>query len=82
MDIARPEFKTQKRRRQLFILAAMLRQVRGLGTLVPMDSVLYVGRPAFGQENSTLSLFKLSPDGQGALRVPPARRRYSVMILL
>jgi HlyD family secretion protein len=71
MDIARPEFKTQKRRRQLFILAAvilavaavsvgvsrlkpaaptvergtvwtdtvkrgpMLRQVRGLGTLVP-----------------------------------------------
>ncbi len=76
MDIARPEFKTQKRRRQLFILAAvilgvaavsvgvsrlkpaaptvergtvwtdtvkrgpMLRQVRGLGTLVPTQEAV------------------------------------------
>src|SRR6202521_2816167 len=76
MDIARPEFKTQKRRRQLFILAAvilgvaavsvgvsrlkpaaptvergtvwtdtvkrgpMLRQVRGLGTLIPSQEAV------------------------------------------
>jgi len=43
-----------------------------------MDNVLYVGRPAFGQENSTVSLFKLSPDGQGALRVPVKVGRASV----
>src|ERR1700752_211153 len=79
MDIARPEFKTEKRRRQLFILAAvisglaavsvgvsrlrpaaptvergtvwtdtvkrgsMLRQVRGIGSLVPsQESVLQI----------------------------------------
>src|SRR6202142_497188 len=76
MDIARPEFKTQKRRRQLFILVVvivavaavsvgvsrlkpaaptvergsvwtdtvkrgpMLRQVRGLGTLVPTQEAV------------------------------------------
>src|ERR1700733_15319352 len=76
MDIARPEFKTQKRGRQLFLLAAvilgvaavsvgvsrlkpaaptvergtvwtdtvkrgpMLRQVRGLGTLVPSQEAV------------------------------------------
>src|SRR6266849_8390839 len=76
MDIARPEFKTQRRRRQLFVLAAvilgvaavsvgvsrlkpaaptvergtvwtdtvkrgpMLRQVRGLGTLVPTQEAV------------------------------------------
>ena len=32
-----------------------------------LDNVLYVGRPAFGQENSTISLFKLDPDGKGAV---------------
>jgi RND family efflux transporter MFP subunit len=35
-----------------------------------LANVLYVGRPAFGNENSTISLFKLSPDGKGAVRVP------------
>jgi len=40
--------------------------------------VLYVGRPAFGQENSTISLFKLGPDGQGASRVPVKVGRASV----
>jgi len=35
-----------------------------------LDDVLYVGRPAFGQENSTISLFKLDSDGKGAVRVP------------
>ena len=35
-----------------------------------LQNVLYVGRPAFGNENSTISLFKLGPDGKGAVRVP------------
>ncbi|MFN7918502.1 MAG: HlyD family efflux transporter periplasmic adaptor subunit [Bryobacteraceae bacterium] len=34
-----------------------------------LDDVLYVGRPAFGQPNSTVSMFKYEPDGKGAHRV-------------
>jgi RND family efflux transporter MFP subunit len=34
-----------------------------------LTNVLYVGRPAFGNENSTISLFKLTPDGKEAVRV-------------
>ena len=43
-----------------------------------LENVLYVGRPAFGQENSTISLFKLDPDGKGAVRVPVKVGRASV----
>lgn len=43
--------------------------VDGTIDLERLDNVLYVGRPAFGQENSTISLFKLDPDGKGAVRV-------------
>ncbi len=52
--------------------------VDGTIDLERMDNVLYVGRPAFGQENSTISLFKLGPDGQGAVRVPVKVGRASV----
>jgi len=52
--------------------------VDGTIDLERLDNVLYVGRPAFGQENSTISLFKLSLDGQGALRVPVKVGRASV----
>jgi multidrug resistance efflux pump len=52
--------------------------VDGTIDLERMDNVLYVGRPAFGQENSTISLFKLNPDGQEALRVPVKVGRTSV----
>jgi multidrug resistance efflux pump len=52
--------------------------VDGTIDLERMDNVLYVGRPAFGQENSTISLFKLSPDGQTAVRVPVKVGRASV----
>jgi HlyD family secretion protein len=52
--------------------------VDGTIDLERLDNVLYVGRPAFGQENSTISLFKLSGDGQGALRVPVKVGRASV----
>jgi RND family efflux transporter MFP subunit len=44
--------------------------VDGTINLEKLDDVLYVGRPAFGQENSTISLFKVDPDGKGAVRVP------------
>jgi hypothetical protein len=43
-----------------------------------LDNVLYVGRPAFGQENSTISLFKLDADGRGGVRVPVKVGRASV----
>jgi multidrug efflux pump subunit AcrA (membrane-fusion protein) len=42
--------------------------VDGTIDLEKLDNVLYVGRPAFGQENSTISLFKLDPSGQYATR--------------
>jgi multidrug resistance efflux pump len=44
--------------------------VDGTIDLEKLANVLYVGRPAFGQESSTISLFKLDPDGKGAVRVP------------
>lgn len=52
--------------------------VDGTIDLEHLDDVLYVGRPAFGQENSTISLFKLDLDGKGAVRVPVKVGRASV----
>lgn len=52
--------------------------VDGTIDLERLDSVVYVGRPAFGQESSTISLFKLDPDGRGATRVPVKVGRASV----
>ena len=52
--------------------------VDGTIDLERLDNVLYVGRPAFGQENSTISLFKLDPDGKDATRVPVKVGRASV----
>ncbi|HVI78081.1 MAG TPA: HlyD family efflux transporter periplasmic adaptor subunit [Candidatus Acidoferrum sp.] len=52
--------------------------VDGTIDLEKLDDVLYVGRPAFGQENSTISLFKLDSDGKGAVRVPVKVGRASV----
>ncbi len=43
--------------------------VDGQIDLERMNNVLYVGRPAFGNEDSTISLFKLTPDGKYANRV-------------
>jgi RND family efflux transporter MFP subunit len=34
-----------------------------------LQDVLYVGRPAFGNPNSTISLFRIDPDGKTATRV-------------
>jgi HlyD family secretion protein len=52
--------------------------VDGTIDLERLENVLYVGRPAFGQENSTISLFKYDPDGKGAVRVPVKVGRASV----
>ena len=52
--------------------------VDGTIDLERMADVLYVGRPAFGQENSTISLFKLDADGKGAARVAVKVGRASV----
>ncbi|HEY1767209.1 MAG TPA: HlyD family efflux transporter periplasmic adaptor subunit [Terracidiphilus sp.] len=52
--------------------------VDGTIDLERMTNVLYVGRPALGNEDSTLSLFKVDPDGKGATRVPVKVGRASV----
>jgi multidrug efflux pump subunit AcrA (membrane-fusion protein) len=52
--------------------------VDGTIDLEKLDSVLYVGRPASGQENSTISLFRLDVDGKTAIRVPVKVGRASV----
>ncbi len=52
--------------------------VDGTITLERLDNVLYVGRPAFGQEKSTVSMFKIDPDGKTAMRIPVELGRGSV----
>jgi HlyD family secretion protein len=52
--------------------------VDGTIDLERMKDVLYVGRPAFGNESSTVTLFRLDPDGKGAVRVPVKMGRASV----
>lgn len=44
--------------------------VDGVIDLDRLADTLYVGRPAFGNPKSTISLFKVSPDGKTAVRVP------------
>jgi HlyD family secretion protein len=43
-----------------------------------LEQVLHVGRPAVGQSHQTVGLFRLSPDGQSASRVPVKLGRSSV----
>jgi len=38
--------------------------VDGTVLLQKLNDVIFVGRPAFGQEESTITLFKLTPDGE------------------
>ena len=52
--------------------------VDGTIDLERMKDVLYVGRPALGNEDSTLSLFKVDADGKGGTRVPVKVGRASV----
>jgi HlyD family secretion protein len=52
--------------------------VDGTIELERLADVLYVGRPAFGQEQSTVGLFKVDQDGSGATRVQVKLGRNSV----
>ena len=52
--------------------------VDGTIDLERLTDVLYVGRPALGNENSTLSLFKMDSDHKNAVRVPVKVGRASV----
>lgn len=52
--------------------------VDGTIELENLSDVVYVGRPVFGQPNSTTSLFKIDPDGKGASRVQVKLGRSSV----
>ncbi len=52
--------------------------VDGTITMEKLDNVLYVGRPAFGQEKSTVGMFRIEPDGKTAVRVPVELGRSSV----
>lgn len=55
--------------------------VDGTIELERLKDVLYMNRPAFGQPNSTITLFKLLPDGKEAVRVPVKLGRDSVSFI-
>jgi HlyD family secretion protein len=52
--------------------------VEGTVELERLENVLYIQRPAFGQENSTIKLFKYEPDGKHAEAVTVQLGRQSV----
>jgi HlyD family secretion protein len=52
--------------------------VDGTIDLERLNNVLYVGRPAFGQANQTITMFKLEADGKTAVRVKVKLGRSSV----
>lgn len=56
--------------------------VDGTIELAKLENVLYIGRPVHGQENSTVGLFKIDPDGAGAARVQVKLGRSSVTTIV
>src|SRR5207245_252015 len=52
--------------------------VDGTIQLEKLDDVVFVGRPVFGQQDSTVQLFRLEPDGKYANKVKVAFGRSSV----
>ncbi|MDQ3082536.1 MAG: RND transporter, partial [Gemmatimonadota bacterium] len=52
--------------------------VDGTIELERLDNVVYVGRPAFGQENNTVGIFKLMAGTSEAVRTPVKLGRSSV----
>ncbi len=52
--------------------------VDGTIELERLDNVVFVGRPAFGQENNTVGMFKLVPGGNDAVRTPVKLGKSSV----
>ncbi len=55
--------------------------VEGTVELERLADAVVVGRPAFGREESTVSLFRLSPDGDEATRVKVALGRGSINVV-
>jgi len=53
-------------------------QVDGTIELERLDNVLYTGRPAYGQSNSIVGIFRMSPDGKSAEQVRVRLGRTSV----
>jgi HlyD family secretion protein len=56
--------------------------VDGTIELARLENVLYIGRPVHGQENSTVGLFKIDPDGNGAARVQVKLGRSAVTTIV
>jgi HlyD family secretion protein len=52
--------------------------VDGTIELERLEHVVFTGRPAYGQPNSTVGLFRLTEGGRGAVRVPVELGRSSV----
>ncbi len=52
--------------------------VDGVVELERLDNVIYVGRPAFGQERSTVGVYRLDADDRIATRIPVQFGRSSV----
>ena len=52
--------------------------VDGMVEFEKLQDVIFIQRPAFGQPNSTVSIFKIDPDGKGAQRVQVKFGRHSV----
>jgi HlyD family secretion protein len=52
--------------------------VDGTIQLEKLDDVVFVGRPVFGQQDNTVTLFKIEPDGKYANKVKVAFGRSSV----
>ena len=52
--------------------------VEGIIEIEDLKDVVYMGRPAFGQPNSTVGIFKLDEEGNGAARVQVKLGRSSV----
>jgi HlyD family secretion protein len=52
--------------------------VEGTIEIENLADVVYMGRPAFGQPNSTISIFKIDPNGKEATRVQVKLGRASV----
>ena len=55
--------------------------VEGIVELERIDDTLVVGRPAFAQEESTVGVFRLTPGGSEAIRVPVKVGRGSLNVL-
>lgn len=55
--------------------------VDGTIEIEKLSNVMFVGRPAFGQAETTTTLFRLEPDGEAARRVPVQLGRASVSLI-